>query len=329
MQSERFTSASALKTPIAFMIYHRPDTTEQVFSEIAKVKPPVLMVVADGPRGDRPGDGEDCSAARKVIEQVNWPCKVLTNFAETNLGARERVSSGLDWVFSQVEEAIILEDDCLPNHTFFRFCEELLDKYRNVDQVMHIGGDNFLSGRVSYDGSYYFSRYPHVLGWASWRRAWQHYDVNLRLWSSSTNRDLYLRHFRTRNEKWFWTRTWNALCQGKIDAWDYQWVFACITRNGLAVVPEVNLVQHIGFGPSATHTKVKWSLPIPSAEALQFPLRHPDSFLWFDEADNLTRKLFFHRRSLPARAVNKVRKALRHANPKRVFSQSRTLSTTH
>lgn len=153
------------------MIYHRPDTTKQVFSEIAKVKPPVLLVVADGPRADRPGDDEDCSAARRVIEQVNWPCRVLTNFAETNMGARGRVSSGLNWVFSQVEEAIVLEDDCLPNHTFFRFCEELLEKYRNVDQVMHIGGDNFLSGRVSFEGSYYFSRYPHVSGWASWRRA--------------------------------------------------------------------------------------------------------------------------------------------------------------
>jgi hypothetical protein len=314
MQSDRFSSASPLKTPVAFMIYHRPDTTKQVFSEIARVKPPVLMVVADGPRADHPQDDEDCSAARKVIEQVNWPCKVLTNYAETNMGLRRRVSSGLNWVFSQVEEAVILEDDCLPNYTFFRFCEELLERYRNLDQVMHIGGDNFLSGRVSFEGSYYFSRYPHILGWASWRRAWQHYDVDLKLWSSSPNRNVYLRPFRTRNEKKFWTRTWNALCQGKIDTWDYQWVFACIARNGLAVVPEVNLVQNIGFGPSATHTKEKARLPSPSAEALQFPLRHPDSFLWFDEADDLTRKLFFHQRSLPARAVNKVLKALRPAN---------------
>lgn len=310
MQSGSSASSFSLKTPVALLIYHRPDTTERVLGEIARVKPSLLMVVADGPRTDRPRDDEYCFAARQVIEKVNWPCKVLTNYSETNLGSRKRVSSGLDWVFSNVEEAIILEDDCLPNLTFFRFCEELLEKYRNTDQVMHIGGDNFLSGRGPRETSYYFSRYPHVSGWASWRRAWRHYDVDMKAWTSSVNKKAYLRSFPSRNERKFWRRCWDIVCAGGIDAWDYQWTFACITRKGLAVVPAVNLVEHIGFGSAATHTH----LPSPLAEAMQFPLKHPDSLLWSDEADDLTRRLVFHQRSLPARAVNKVLRFLRRAN---------------
>lgn len=156
-----------LKTPVAFLIFNRPDTTRRVFAEIAKARPPKLLVVADGPRADHPDDVEKCAAVRAIIDGIDWDCKVLTNYSDINLGCKRRVSSGLDWVFDTVEEAIILEDDCLPHPAFFRFCEEMLNKYRDDKRIAMISGDNFQFGRKRTEYSYYFSRYPHIWGWAS------------------------------------------------------------------------------------------------------------------------------------------------------------------
>src|SRR5512139_3287315 len=171
-----------LKTPVAFIIFNRPDTAERVFAEIAKARPPKLLVVADGPRANRSGEAEKCAATRAIIDRVDWDCEVLTNFSDTNLGCKNRVSSGIDWVFEQVPEAIILEDDCLPHPTFFRFCEELLERYRDDERIGMISGDNFQLGQKRTDASYYFSRYNHIWGWASWRRAWRHYDREASAW---------------------------------------------------------------------------------------------------------------------------------------------------
>ena len=170
-----------LKTPVAFIIFKRPQETERVFAEIRKVKPQKLLVVADEPvqidRG-RPR----LRSARAIIDRVDWDCEVLKNYADVNLGCRLRVSSGINWVFDTVEEAIIMEDDCLPHPTFFRFAEELLDRYRDDRRMMSISGQNVQFGRKRTDYSYYFSRYTHCWSWASWRRAWQHYDLDMKLW---------------------------------------------------------------------------------------------------------------------------------------------------
>lgn len=156
-----------LTTPVAFIIFNRPDTTEKVFAEIAKAKPPKLLVIGDGPRVSRQGEAEKVAAARSIIQCVDWDCEVQTNFSDVNLGCKRRVSSGIDWVFEQVEEAIILEDDCLPDPTFFRFCEELLARYRHDQRIGMISGDNFQFGSRRNDDSYYFSKYVHIWGWAT------------------------------------------------------------------------------------------------------------------------------------------------------------------
>ena len=172
-----------LNTPVAFIVFNRPGTAKRIFAEIAKAKPPKLLVIADGPRGTLLGEAQKCMATRDVINRVNWPCEVLTNFSEVNLGCKKRVSSGIDWVFEHVEEAIILEDDCLPHPTFFRFCQEMLERYRNDDRIGMISGDNFQFGRPVGQDSYYFSKYVHVWGWASWRDRWRNsYDVHMGLW---------------------------------------------------------------------------------------------------------------------------------------------------
>lgn len=283
-----------LDTPVALIIFNRPDTTRRVFAAIRGARPRRLLVVADGPRPGRPGEAEACAEARSIIDAVDWPCDVQTNYAEANLGCKRRVSSGLDWVFQTVEEAIILEDDCVPHPSFFTYCTELLGRYRDDERVMHIGGANFQLGRRYGDAAYYFSRYAHVWGWASWRRAWTHYNVELRRWP--IERETILNQFETSWEADFWRFVGEATSAGKIDTWDYQWALACLERRGLAIVPNGNLVANIGFGPNATHTSQASRLANLPLEPLALPLAHPQSVEREAEADARVRKIFFDRR---------------------------------
>ncbi|MDO9302517.1 MAG: hypothetical protein Q7T89_14115 [Anaerolineales bacterium] len=282
-----------MKTPVAFIIFNRPDTTARVFEEIRRAKPPKLLIIADGPRLNRPSEAERVTATRAIVERVDWQCEVLENYSDINLGCKRRVSSGLDWVFETVEEAIILEDDCLPHPTFFRFCEELLEKYRDDERVMHISGDNFQFGRKRSEASYYFSRYAHVWGWASWRRAWQYYDVQMKQWADIETKERFLRDFANMAEKRFWKAKWNGVLAGKIDTWDFQWAFACMARKSLSIAPNINLVSNIGFGAASTNTsRVSLLADIPTA-AMEFPLVPPGLFTKDIDADENVANLFF------------------------------------
>ena len=265
-----------LTTPVAFIIFNRPDTTERVFAEIAKAKPPKLLVVGDGARINREGEAAKVAATRAIIDRVDWPCEVLTNFSETNMGCKRRVSSGLDWVFEQVEEAIILEDDCLPHPTFFRFCQELLEKYRDDQRVGMISGDNFQFGHRLNDDSYYFSNYNHIWGWASWRSRWQHdYDVDLKHWPKIRDEGRVADCAGTKTEQDSLIDTFEKVHQGKIDTWDYQWNFGSRLNGRIAVMPNVNLISNIGFGAGATHTTGGSVLADMNVEEMRFPLKHP------------------------------------------------------
>jgi hypothetical protein len=265
-----------LTTPVAFIIFNRPDTTERVFAEIAKAKPPKLLVVGDGARTNREGEAAKVAATRAIIDRVDWPCEVLTNFSETNMGCKRRVSSGLDWVFEQVEEAIILEDDCLPHPTFFRFCQELLEKYRDDQRVGMISGDNFQFGHHLNDDSYYFSNFNHIWGWASWRSRWQHdYDVAMKYWPKIREERGVNDWFRTKAEQDSFADTYEKVHQNKIDTWDYQWNFGSRLNGRIAVMPNVNLISNIGFGAEATHTIGGSELADMAVEEMVFPLKHP------------------------------------------------------
>lgn len=282
-----------LTTPVAFFIFNRPDTTEQVFREIRKAKPAKLLVVADGPRAERPDDAEKCAATRAIIEQVDWDCEVIKNYADINLGCKLRMSSGMDWVFNTVEEAIILEHDTLPHPTFFRFCQELLDQYHDNKQIMMISGCNFQFGRQT-EYSYYFSRYVHCWGWATWKRAWKHYDVNITMWPEVRNPIWLLDILQNNiNGAHYWQRVFDLTYLGYVDTWDYQWVLACWLQKGLTVLPVVNLISNIGFGSGATHTSQTTSKAanIPTA-AIEFPLQHPPSIVCNTAADYLTQELY-------------------------------------
>lgn len=296
-----------LKTPVVFIIFNRPETTRRVFAEMAKARPPKLLVIADGPRSDHPDEAEKCAVVRAIIDGVNWDCEVLKNYSDVNLGCKRRVSSGLDWVFDTVEEAIILEDDCLPHPTFFRFCEEMLEKYRDDERIAMISGDNFQFGRKRRGYGYYFSRYPHIWGWASWRRAWDNYDVDMKLWPKIRDGGWLEDLLGDRKSVWYWKYKFENVYQGKIDTWDYQWTFACWIQSALTVIPNVNLVSNIGFGIKAVHTQDKDKFAQMEIESMSFPISHPDYILRDSKADFFVEnKMFSGFKSLMLRVINRA-----------------------
>ena len=300
-----------MKTPIAFFIFRRPDTTEKVFEVIRQAKPSKLLVVADGPRPDRPGEAEKCAAARAIIERVDWECEVLKNYSDINLGAKQRGASAINWVFEQVEEAIILEDDCIPHPTFFRFCEELLDYYRDDQRIMGICGDNSpMGGQRQTEHSYYFSRLPLIWGWATWKRAWQYYDVSIKLWPMVKEGN-WLKHIlRSERATKAWSDIFDSIYEDKVDAWDYQWAFACWLQSGLNVVSNVNLISNCGFNAEATHTinpdSFRANAPV---EAMDFPMQHPPFMICDTQIEELVWKQDYP--DLSSRIQRKIRKILR------------------
>lgn len=285
-----------ISTPVAFFIFNRPALTETVFKSIASAKPKKLLLVADGPHSL--DEVRKCEEVKAIVKRVDWDCEVLTNFSDVNLGCKHRVSTGLNWVFSNVNEAIILEDDCLPTFSFFEFCQELLRYYRHDERVMHISGTNFQAGQIRSKYSYYYSKYVHVWGWASWRRAWQHYDVEIGGWTEF--KELISSHCKDPYEKKYWTDIFNSVSKGVVDTWDYQWMFTCWTQHGLAVIPNRNLVSNIGFDSDATHT-VDVNNPfsrLPTSDIQE--VSHPKIVVEHVEADSYTFDHVFGGRHLRA-----------------------------
>lgn len=245
----------ALNTPILFIIFNRPETTRRVFAEIRRAKPTKLFIAADGPRSGKSGEEQLCTLTRKeVLDNVDWECEVQTLLRERNLGCRKAVSSAISWFFERVDEGIVLEDDCLPHPDFFQYCSELLKRYREDERVMMISGDNFQRGHMRGEESYYFSKIPHIWGWASWRRAWQHYSVDMEDYREFKSLSRITDIFDTPGEQRFWLTNFNMVAEQNMDTWDFQWVYAIVSNSGLCVAPNVNLISNIGFGGSATRT---------------------------------------------------------------------------
>jgi hypothetical protein len=279
----------SLSTPVAFIIFNRPDLTAQVFRAIAAAKPSKLLIIADGPRSDREGESEKCAAARRIVDEVDWDCEVLTNYSEENLGCKARIASGLTWVFQQVEEAIILEDDCVPEHSFFGYCSDLLKRYREDARIFHISGTKVLrdANRPRPDGySYWFSRFPQIWGWATWRRAWAHYDVTMSRWPEFKKSEKFAALCRDTAEREYWISTIERVYSGGFNTWDAAWLLACWLNNAISIAPSRNLVSNLGFRTDATHTKTQHTghscLPLESLRDLV----HPPAVAVDDASDN-------------------------------------------
>lgn len=243
-----------LNTPVAFIIFNRPECTKAVFEQIRLAKPSSLFLISDAARPDVNGENDRVEASRRIAESVDWECDVRKIYAASNMGCGLRVSSGITEAFREAERLIILEDDCVPEPTFFSYCGELLDRYATEPKVASITGDNFQDGQHRGDSSYYFSKYMHCWGWATWRRAWQGFDLSMSRWPSKRASGWLESICDSAEESNYWTSTFDRVYTGKIDTWDFPWLLACWLQDGLTATPNVNLVSNIGFSADATHT---------------------------------------------------------------------------
>lgn len=286
-------AAPPLTTPVALFFFNRPAPTAQVFAAIRAARPQQLLLVADGSRAEVPGEAEQVAAARAVAAQVDWPCEVRTNFAARNLGLKPRFDSGLQWVFAQVEQAIILEDDCLPSPDFFPFCAELLQRYADDPRVLSISGDNFQVDDPPGGASYFFSRYPHIWGWATWRRAWRAHDPAMTAWPAARAAGWLDGILETADARRYWDYTFQTAYE-LAHTWDHAWTFTSWQRGGLHIHPAANLVTNLGFGAEATHTttpdNMLAELPL---EPLAWPLVHPPAVARAAAADAYTDRMMF------------------------------------
>ncbi len=258
-----------MQTPVLLLIWRRPHTLRMVIDAMRPVTPKQLFVACDGPNPQRPEEVEKVTAARALVEsEIDWPCQIERLYSDTNQGCRLGVSRAITWFFEQVEEGIILEDDCVPHSDFFPYCTTLLERYRHDTRVWCISGSNFQNGQWRGDGSYYFSHYSHCWGWASWRRCWRHYDAELTQLSPFLHSGLLRTIFVDPLEQRYWSRLWQQLLtEGKPDSWAYRWAFTCFANGGLTALPNRNLVTNVGFGEGATHTQT-------SALAAEAAFRH-------------------------------------------------------
>jgi hypothetical protein len=282
----RRTEVSA-RSPVVMLTYARPDTTRRVLDAVREAKPPRLLVVSDAPRAGADEEAERCGQTRALFETVDWDCEVSTNFAEAHLGITKRIESGLDWAFELEPEAIVLEDDCVPDPTFFAFCDELLQRHRESERVMSICGTNYLFDRTDPPDGYLLSRYFHSGAWASWRRAWRLYDRGLERWPELAAEGWLEKRFGTASHGAAYWRHIFDRAHEQHDAWDAAWVFTCWAHGGLHALPNVNLITNIGFRADATNTRPehRGAFNDVPTEPAEFPLRQPSRLETDDDAD--------------------------------------------
>lgn len=269
-------------TPILFIIFNRPGVTQIVFEQIRKVQPKFLFIAADGPRKERAGEAEQCEETRKIIKEIDWDCDLKILFRESNIGCAKNVSGAISWFFEHVESGIILEDDCLPQDTFFSFCETMLDYYKNHDKIMAISGYNSQLGIPRSKYSYFFAEIPLVWGWATWKNAWQRFEFTVDKIDESV--------FNTTAKK-MWFPEIEKAYQGKIDSWAYRWIYSFMKNKFLCVYPAVSLINNIGIGGDSTHTHGQrwWYKEIRYGELTN--ITHPPTITISADADELTSRI--------------------------------------
>jgi len=259
-------------TPILFLIFNRPEETKHVFQKIKEVKPKKLFVAADGPRKNVKNEIKKCKETRNIVKNIDCDCQIETLYRDENLGCKKAVSSAIDWFFENVEEGIILEDDCLPSLSFFTFCQELLKKYKDDERIMMISGFNKQEFWHPNRYDYFFSRLGGIWGWATWKRSWSNFDIKMKKLDKFIKQGyydyLYGSKFGTVRKKQMLT-----CLQENIDTWDYQWGFSREINGGLSCVPSKSLIKNIGFGENATHTKNLLHSKIGNHN-LDFPLKN-------------------------------------------------------
>lgn len=266
-----------MKTPILFTLFNRLETAQEVFLQIKAAKPTKLYIAADGPRVNKPGEVDLVNTVRNtIINQIDWKCEVKTLFRDKNLGCKLALSSAISWFFEQEDEGIILEDDCVPVPTFFTFCEKMLETYRHDTRIMLISGTNYLHEQTSEEPDFaYFIRYAAIWGWATWKRAWALYDINMQNWTELKKNHVLYNMFAPAPIASYMERLFDEIAERNADTWDIQWNFSCLFNNGLALVPSKNLIKNIGIVGTHTDGKspTKPTADLTSVDHIRLPLR--------------------------------------------------------
>ncbi len=268
--------------PVLLIPFRRPDKIKRLIEALAKVQPKHVFILGDGPRPNNPEEALLCAEARRIATDIPWPCTIHTHFKEKNVGLTPNIVEGIDWFFSHVEMGIIFEDDCIPDPTFFTFCAELLERYKDDPRIMHISGNNFQNGITRGDGSYYFSHYSHSWGWATWSRAWTQYHEAVANFGTYDQTGRINELLFSRTAKKFWLKVLRNTA-----IWDSRWLYTTWYARGLCILPNQNLVSNIGFGADATHTIDETS----QANVPTVPLTtitHPSTIAVCKEADDYT-----------------------------------------
>ncbi len=290
-----------LSTPVALIFFRRPASTVKVMERIRLARPRKLLLACDGPRSDKPEEAELVARTRHDVEaMIDWDCDVLKNYSAVNEGLYKGLPRKLNWIFEQAEEAIVLEDDCVPDVSFFRFCEELLARYRDDTRVMHISGSNYQRGRRRGDASYYFSNLSHVWGWATWRRAWRYFDGDMSQLSDAIGQESLRSILPDPLDHLYWTtmfsRNRDLGLRGRGLDWDSAWLLSCWLQNGLTITPNTNLISNIGHDSFGSHqvSRKNRLMNIPTGE-MSFPLHHPKCMTRDWRADRFTTRDVFYR----------------------------------
>ena len=281
------------EVPVLMIAFNRPDTTREVFKVVKKVKPKKLFVAIDGPRSGNRYDKEKCMQVKEIFEGIDWDCEVKTLYREGNMGCHKAVPDSISWFFKYVDFGIILEDDCLPDISFFRFCEELLSTYKNNEKVMMVTGDNFLSVKKFTNDSYFFSKYAFIWGWATWKRAWLKYDDHMSSYTNFSHSGNMTSSFSNIIERFFWRTAFNNKYYGYREGWDTKWIYALISNGGISVIPNNNLITNIGMRADATTTKGFDKNMYVESSSISFPLNHPNSLYRNTKFDKLVFKKVF------------------------------------
>lgn len=305
MNKEKFLPPHPLNTAVLFLVFNRLDTAKRVFEEISKAKPPRLYIASDGSRDEK--EDEKVQEVRKyLLSRIDWDCEVKTLFRDKNLGCKLAVSGAISWFFQNEEMGIVLEDDCLPSQSFFWYCEELLLRYKDAEDVYMISGDNISD--ISIQEDYTFIKYALIWGWASWARVWKKYDVDIENWHTKKS-EILSNIGQNADAKRYWKSIFEKMYRKEIDTWDYQLTYLLLKDNAKCAVPQKNLISNIGFGEDATHT-----LDVDDKKAnikrseVCFPIKYTDFTKMNDRLNEYYETNEFSKSSIFVRVINKLKR---------------------
>jgi hypothetical protein len=266
--------------PVLLIVFNRPDTTQKVFDAIKKAKPKIIYIAADAPRNGNIEDEKTCALVKEIVKQVDWDCETHFRFAEVNQGCGPGPYNAISWAFENEDRLIILEDDCVPAQPFFNYCEELLEQYQDDTRIWMISGNQYNEEFVKTPHSYFFSRYGHSWGWATWKRCWKAMDMTMVKYPLIIEQNLYKAAFRTNKEADFFQKKIDKIYHDKTmlsHIWDFQFGFAITSNGGLSIVPKKNLVTNIGYWGTHSETKNRFH-DRPVDENFKI-ISHPDFIL--------------------------------------------------